>query len=47
MTTNERQQLLQAIEATLDRVQFGEIRLTIHHGTVVQLETTEKVRLSS
>lgn len=31
---------------TLARLRFGEIRLTIHNGRVLQVEVTEKTRLA-
>lgn len=37
---------LHAIREHLERIRFGSIALTIHDGRVVQLDVTEKQRLS-
>lgn len=37
---------LQIIREHLDRVRFGSIALTIHDGKIVQLDVTEKQRLT-
>jgi hypothetical protein len=35
----------QIIEA-LDRIRFGDIRLTVHEGRLVQIDITERTRFS-
>lgn len=37
---------LQIIREHLERIRFGSIALTIHDGRVVQLDVTEKQRLT-
>ncbi|WP_114954365.1 YezD family protein [Sphingosinicella terrae] len=37
---------LAAIRATLERLRFGTIAITVHEGRVVQLDITEKRRLA-
>lgn len=37
---------LQIIREHLERIRFGSIALTIHDGRIVQLDVTEKQRLS-
>ena len=37
---------LQIIREHLERIRFGQIALTIHDGRVVQLDVTEKQRLT-
>jgi hypothetical protein len=39
-------QSLETVKAQIDRLAFGSIALTIHDGKVVQLEVTEKRRLT-
>jgi hypothetical protein len=39
--------VLAAIREYLDTIRFGSIALTIHEGRVVQLDVTEKRRLST
>ena len=38
--------LLKQLETELARIRFGSIQLTIHDGKVVQLDVTEKKRLT-
>lgn len=38
------QQALSAITEALSRIRYGDIRLTIHDGRLVQLDVTEKTR---
>ena len=40
------QESLELMKAQIDRLAFGSIAVTIHEGRVVQLEVTEKRRLS-
>lgn len=42
-----RDDALATIGAALDRLRFGDIRLTIHDGRIVQLEVTEKKRFTA
>jgi hypothetical protein len=37
---------LAAVRATLHRIQFGSIAITVHEGRIVQLDITEKRRLA-
>jgi hypothetical protein len=36
----------QIVNQKLDQLRFGTIQLTIHEGRVVQIESTERTRLS-
>lgn len=42
-----RAEALASIGDALDRLKFGDIRLTVHDGRIVQLEVTEKKRFSA
>ena len=37
---------LAAVRATLHRIKFGSIAITVHEGRIVQLDITEKRRLA-
>ncbi len=37
---------LALVAQALDRIRFGDIRLTIHEGRLVQIDITERTRLS-
>lgn len=37
--------VLDKVSAALAGLQFGEVRLVVHEGAVVQVERTEKVRI--
>ncbi|MCG2839622.1 YezD family protein [Sandaracinobacter sp. RS1-74] len=37
---------LQLIAETLERLRFGELRLTVHEGRLVQIDVTERTRLT-
>jgi hypothetical protein len=37
--------VLDKVSAALAGLQFGEVRLVVHDGAVVQVERTEKVRI--
>lgn len=37
---------LAAVRATIQRIRFGSIAITVHEGRVVQLDITEKRRLA-
>lgn len=39
-------ELLKQLEAELGRIRYGAIHLTIHDGKLVQLDVTEKRRLT-
>lgn len=37
---------LSLIAQALDRLRFGDIRLTVHEGRLVQIDVTERTRLT-
>ena len=37
---------LSLIAEALDRLRFGDIRLTVHEGRLVQIDVTERTRLT-
>lgn len=37
---------LALVASALDRIRFGDIRLTIHEGRLVQIDITERTRLA-
>jgi len=37
---------LEAVRATLHKIRFGSIAITVHEGRIVQLDITEKRRLA-
>ncbi len=37
---------LALIQETLGRLRFGEVRLTVHDGRLVQIDVTERTRLT-
>jgi hypothetical protein len=41
------EEALAAIRDHLERIRFGSIALTIHEGRIVQLDVTEKKRLTA
>lgn len=45
-TTRSLGDALQVVKEHLDRIRFGSIALTIHDGKIVQLDITEKRRLT-
>jgi len=40
-------QALALIQQALDRLKFGAVHLTVHEGRLVQIEVTEKTRLTA
>lgn len=38
---------LALVAQALDRIRFGDIRLTIHEGRLVQVDITERTRLAT
>ena len=36
---------LDTVKKQVEGVQFGVVQITIHHGDVVQIERTEKIRI--
>jgi hypothetical protein len=43
--TSEEQELLLKVHDLVASIPFGTIELVLHHGAVVQVETSEKFRL--
>lgn len=43
--TRHTEAALGLVVAALDRIRFGDIRLTIHEGRLVQIDVTERTRL--
>lgn len=38
--------MLAVVTNALDRLRFGDIRLTVHEGRLVQIDVTERTRLT-
>lgn len=43
--SSESPQWLKLVEQAVGSLQFGVVQIVVHHGKVVQIETTEKLRL--
>lgn len=37
--------ILKAVADAVDRLEFGEVHITVHEGRVVRIERVEKIRL--